>query len=227
VLVRLHSTFHAFFESVQGGSPALLPDLASLIRELRERRLTCPHLPPAMQRLLGGAEAPAPGSSTPQGGSGPRGSSATVNASPVMRLQIGPGRNLGSCIRTAATAGDAIPLTDDGRRNFCLAYHYVGRCNQNCGSRATHRSLSRSEEQRLHAWKVCRMDPPVQPPAPATRPRAAPVPQSAPVPAAWVPAPAPRSAWTPAPAPRPVAPCPLTPGRDRAASPGRPASPSL
>jgi hypothetical protein len=102
VPVRLHLIFHAFFESVQGGGPALLPDLAGLIRKLRERRLACPHLPPVMQQLLGGAEAPAaPGSSTPQGGSSPRGSSAAVNSSPVARLQIGPGRNLGACIRTA------------------------------------------------------------------------------------------------------------------------------
>jgi hypothetical protein len=49
VHVRLHLTFQAFFESVQGGGP-LLPDLASLIRKLQERRLACPHLPPTMQR---------------------------------------------------------------------------------------------------------------------------------------------------------------------------------
>jgi hypothetical protein len=151
MLSRLHLTFHAFFESVQGGGPALLPDLSSLVRELRERRLVCPRLSPAMQRLLGGV----PTASTPAGGSGAasnaRESVADVNATPVARLQIGPGRNLGVCIRTANAAGDAIPLMDDGRRSFCLAYHYVGRCNMNCGGKVSHRPLTRNEEHRLHA----------------------------------------------------------------------------
>jgi hypothetical protein len=31
VLAGIHLTFHAFFESVQSGGPALLPDLSSLI----------------------------------------------------------------------------------------------------------------------------------------------------------------------------------------------------
>jgi hypothetical protein len=114
VLARIHLTFHAFFESVQGGGPALLPDLASIIRELRERRLACPRLPPAMQRLLGGPN-PNAGGGGGGGGGGGRGSTAAVNPAPSARLQIGPGRNLGACIRTAASAGDGIPLTDDGR----------------------------------------------------------------------------------------------------------------
>jgi hypothetical protein len=55
VLARIHLTFYAFFESVQGGGPALLPDLSTLIRELRERRLICPRLPPSMQGLIAGS----------------------------------------------------------------------------------------------------------------------------------------------------------------------------
>jgi hypothetical protein len=120
----------------------LLPDLSTIVRELRERRLVCPRLPPAMHRLLGLASAPST-PSTPSGASSNRGSGAkNVYAAPIPRLQIGLGRNLGSCICTAAAAGDPLPLTNDGRRNFCLAYHYVGRCNLNCGGKATHRPLS-------------------------------------------------------------------------------------
>jgi hypothetical protein len=52
VLSRIHLTFHAFFESVQTGGSVLLPDLSSVIRQLRERRLSCPRLPPAMQSWL-------------------------------------------------------------------------------------------------------------------------------------------------------------------------------
>jgi hypothetical protein len=104
----------------------------------------------------------------------------------VARLHIGAGRNLGNCIWTAATAGEAIPLTDNGRGNFCLSYHYVGRCNQNCGGSPTHRVLLRGEEQRLHAWKVRWVDLPVQrdpvPPPPRAQPRRAPAPR-APAPA--------------------------------------------
>jgi hypothetical protein len=86
VLARIHLTFHAFFESVlQGGGPALLPDLSTIVRELRKRCLVCPRLPPAMHRLLGLAFAPS------------------------TRLQIGPGRNLGSCIRTGAAVGNPPP----------------------------------------------------------------------------------------------------------------------
>jgi hypothetical protein len=166
VLARIHLTFH-----VQGGGPALLPDLSSIVGELRKRRLVCHRLPPAMQRLLGGAPAPSmpPASS---GTTGARGSGAGVHASPVARLQIGPGGNLvGSCIRTAAAAGNPLPLTNDGHRNFCLAYHYVGRGNLNCGGKATHPPLSRGAEQRLHAWKTKWVDPPVpRSPAPAPPP---------------------------------------------------------
>jgi hypothetical protein len=68
MLARLHLTFHAFFESVQGGGPPLLPELLGLIRELREPRLVCPRLPPSMQRLAQGAEAPAAGSQAPAAG---------------------------------------------------------------------------------------------------------------------------------------------------------------
>jgi hypothetical protein len=215
VLARVHLTFHAFFESVQGGGPPLLPELSGLIRELRERRLVCPRLPPSMQRLVRGAPAPAVGSPAPAA----RGSVAAINPASVARLQIAAGRNLGNCIRTAAAAGEAIPLTDNGGRSFCLAYHYVGRCNQNCGGSPTHRVLSRSEEQRLHAWKVRWVDPPVPrdpaPPLPRSQPRPAPLPR-APAPA---PGPVP---WPTAPS-RPATPVrerrPPSPGRDRPPSP--------
>jgi hypothetical protein len=228
VLARIHLTFYAFFESIQAGGPALLPDLSSLIRELRERRLVCPRLPPAMQRLMAPpAVVPAPG-----GGSGAsaRSSSADTNPAPISRLVIGAGRNLGNCIRTAAAAGDAIPLTDDGRRNFCLAFHYVGRCNLNCGGKTTHRPLSRSEEQRLHSWKVRWVDPPIpRPPAPPPPQPMRPAARAAPPPAApaWNNCPPARS-----PAPRPATPTrdrAPTPARDRPATPGRerPASPGL
>jgi hypothetical protein len=197
LLARVHLTFYAFFESVQGGGPALLPDLSTLIRELRERRLVCPRLPPAMQRLLGGASPTPPPGAAP-GAESSRQAGADLNGAPVARLQIAPGRNLGMCIRTAATAGDRVPLTDDGRRSFCLAYHFVGRCNLNCGGRASHRTLTRAEEQRLAAWKIRWVDPPPMPaPAPA-----------------------------PAPPPRPPAgPAPPRSGTPRPASPGRPATP--
>jgi hypothetical protein len=88
-----------------------------------------------MHRLLGLASAPST-LLTPSGASSNRGWGADVHAAPIPRLQIGPGRNPGSCIR------DPLPLTDDGRRNFCLAYHYAGRCNLNCGGKATHQPLS-------------------------------------------------------------------------------------
>lgn len=54
VLARIHLTFNAFFESVQGGGPVLLPDLSTLIQKLHEQHLICLCLPPAMQGLLGG-----------------------------------------------------------------------------------------------------------------------------------------------------------------------------
>jgi hypothetical protein len=230
VLARIHLMFHAFFESVQGGGPALLPDLSSLIRELRERRLVCPRLPPAMQRLLGAGAAPstpASGAANPAGNA--RSSGAAVNTSPSERLQIGAGRNLGACIWNAAAAGKSIPLTDDGRKNFCLAYHYVGRCNLNCGGRITHRLLRRGEEQRLQAWKVRWIDAPVPLPPPPPPPRAPPRMVPTPAPAVWAPAPAP---WSPAPclAPHPVAPRPVTPGRERRSpspGPARPPSPGI
>jgi hypothetical protein len=152
VLARIHLTFHAFFESVQGGGRPFA-DLSTIVRELRQRRLVCPWLPPAMHRLLGLASAPST-LLTPSGASSNRGSGVYDHAAPIPRLQIGLGRNPGSCICTAAAAGDPLPLTDDGRRNFCLAYHYVSRCNLNCGGKAAHRPLSRGEEQHLHAWKV-------------------------------------------------------------------------
>jgi hypothetical protein len=79
----------------------------------------------------------------------------TPGTPPLMstRAQIGPGRNLGACIRTAASAGEPIPMADDGQRPFCLAFHFVGRCNMNCGGKSTHHPLSRSEEQCLSSWK--------------------------------------------------------------------------
>jgi hypothetical protein len=107
VLARIHLTFHAFFESVQGGGPALLPDLSTIVWELRERRSVCPGLPPAMHRLLGLASAPST-PSAPSGASRNRGSGANVHTAPIPRLQIGSGRNLGSCIGTAAAAGDPL-----------------------------------------------------------------------------------------------------------------------
>jgi hypothetical protein len=144
VLARVHLTFHAFFESVQtaltsralgpnpraAGAPTSLPQAAAVHAEVR------------------------PGSRSAWLPAGARNSAAAVNSASVAPLQIGAGRNLGNCIRTAAAAGKAIPLIDDGRRNFCLTYHYVGSCNQSCGGSPMHRVLSRGEEQRLHAWKV-------------------------------------------------------------------------
>jgi hypothetical protein len=78
VLARIHLTFHAFFESVQGGGPVLLPDLSTLIRELCERRLVCPRLPPSMQGLLGGAASPGAAGHA----NNSRNSTADVNPSP-------------------------------------------------------------------------------------------------------------------------------------------------
>jgi hypothetical protein len=144
VLACLHLTFHAFFESIQSGGAALMPELATVVRELQERRLVCLHLPLAMQQLRGGVS-PSPEHAAGSGGSGgSHSSSADINQTPAACLLIGPGRNLGNCIRTAAAAGETIPLTGDGGRNFCLAYHFVGRCNLNCGGKLTHRPLSRS-----------------------------------------------------------------------------------
>jgi hypothetical protein len=168
-----------------------------------------------MHRLLGLASAPST-LLTPSGASSNRGWGADVHAAPIPRLQIGPGRNPGSCIRTRAAACDPLPLTDNGRRNFCLAYHYAGRCNLNCGGKATHQPLSRGGEQRLHAWKVKWVDPPIaQTPAPASPPaRLAPWPSPSPAPGSSPRAPANR---------------PSTPGRERSASPawGRPLDPNL
>jgi hypothetical protein len=115
-----------------------------------------------MQRLLGGGSGGGVGGGSPQPGGDRnlRNSGAAVNSSPVPRLQIGARRNLGACIRTAATAGDGISLTEDGRRSFCLAYHYVGRCNLNCCGKLLHCPLSGGGEQRLHAWKIRWIDPP-------------------------------------------------------------------
>jgi hypothetical protein len=142
VLTRILLTFHTFFKSVQSGGPALLPDLSSIIRELQERRLVCPRLPPAMQKLLAGASPGAAPNAPSAPSSNPQSSSAAVNKAPVPRLLIGAGRNFGNCIRMASAARDVILLTDDGRRNFCLAYHYVGCCNSNCGGKISHRALA-------------------------------------------------------------------------------------
>jgi hypothetical protein len=202
MLTRIHLTFHAFFESVQGGGPALLPDLSSIVRELRERLLVCPLLSPAMQQLLKPAATPIATGGSGSGSS--RESTADVNPLPVSRLQIGPGRNLGVCIRTATAAGDSIPLTDDGRRSFCLAYHYVGRCNLNCGGKASHRPLTPAEDRRLHGWKTRWVDPP-----PARAP--------APAPPLNRPAPAPG----PSPAPRGAPSRPATPSRAASPAPVR------
>jgi hypothetical protein len=142
VLARIHLTFHAFFESLQGSGPVLLPDLSTLIRELRERRLVCPCLPPSMQGLL-----TSPGA-TGQANSS-QNSTADSNPSPVSCLQIGPGQNLGACIWTAASTRKPITMMDDGQRSFCLAFHFVGWCNMNCGGKSTHHPHSRLKEQCL------------------------------------------------------------------------------
>jgi hypothetical protein len=203
VLTRVHLTFHSLFESVQGPGPAIRPDLASIMRELREHRLACPTLPPAMQALLPRARAGGPPGSplaTPSG-TQPRGSGPDANPRPIPRLQIPAGRNLGRCIRACETAGGMLPFTDDNRGRFCMAYHYVGRCNLNCNGRNTHRPLSRSEEQRLHAWRLQWIDPPTAQPAP-----------TAPLPPPRAPAATPSA--TSATQPRPVTPLrPATPTR--------------
>jgi hypothetical protein len=117
VLARIHMTFHAFFESMQGGGPVLLPDHSTLIRELRECRLVCPCLPPSMQGLLGGAASPGAAGHA----NNSRNSTADVNPSPVSHLQIGPGRNLGACIRTAASAGQR-PFCSSEKESTCIPY---------------------------------------------------------------------------------------------------------
>jgi hypothetical protein len=71
----------------------------------------CAYHPPC-KGYWGGAPGKAAGE-----GLGTQSSTADVNSNPVFRLQIGPGRNLGSCIWTAASAGEAIPLANDGQHH--------------------------------------------------------------------------------------------------------------
>jgi hypothetical protein len=66
-----------------------------------------------MQRLVRGTPAPAAGSQAPTVG-GVRNSATAVNSALVAHLQIGAGRNLGNCIRTAAATREPSPSPTTG-----------------------------------------------------------------------------------------------------------------
>jgi hypothetical protein len=146
---------HSFFPArVLGmGAPAPAPRAPRALTPAARRSATPTPIPPRRPASPAPAPAPSPAPAPAPGGA-VQGRGARVNNS-SFHASFTPFRQLGlSLIMVRDRAREAnrpVPNNDDGTE-FCLSYHVLGFCWENCRRTRDHRSHQTAEHARLVAW---------------------------------------------------------------------------